>query len=449
MTTVPLLALGVHPVVAYNLALVASFVASGWTMYILAERLTGSPAAAFISGLLFGFYPYRFEHYSHFELQMTYCIPLALLMLHRMVTSGGIKNAVWLGLLAAAQLYSSMYYAVFFAFYAAIAFAVSWCLERPPVRRLVAPSIVAAVLALVLAWPLVHVYSAAKLGDRDLPAVGYYSARVSDFFRAHDRSALWGDRMLSGRQPERALFPGVMILVLGAIALVPPLGKTRLVHAAAGFTLFEISLGLNGFIYTYLYEGFGFVRGLRVPARASIFVGMALALLSGFAVRRMLAARPRWTPAIVAALTILIGIDLHPLLKLEPVWPEPPPIYGAVAGSHGVVLAEFPYGGSRRFTSNVPFMYFSLWHWADMVNGYSGHIPEGQEEFEKGILGFPDAQSLELVRSRGATHVTVNCAFYRGGCDELLKRIEGIPELHLVASGRWQGQPVQLYELRR
>ena len=83
LTTAPFLRPGVHPVIAYNLVMVLSFIASAFAMYLLAERLTGSRVGAFVAGLLFGFYPYRFEHYSHFELQMTYCMPLALLALHR------------------------------------------------------------------------------------------------------------------------------------------------------------------------------------------------------------------------------------------------------------------------------------------------------------------------------------------------------------------------------
>ncbi len=114
-----------------------------------------------------------------------------------------------------------------------------------------------------------------------------------------------------------------------------------------------------------LYEWLPFIRGLRVPARASILVGLSLAVLGGFGVRRLLASRGRWTSSIaLAAIVVAIGIDLRPILRLEPVWLEPPPIYGALSGNPSAVLVEFPLGGNPRgFTANVPFMYFSLWHW--------------------------------------------------------------------------------------
>ena len=451
LTTAPFLAVGVHPVVAYNLVMILSFIASAFAMYLLAERLTGSPAASFIAGLLFGFYPYRFEHYSHFELQMTYCMPLALLALHRFLTGARTRDAVAFGLLAAAQLYSSMYYAVFFTVYAAALVVFLYLLQRPPLRRMLGPAVIAGALAIALALPLARTYSSARLGDRDVATVTYYSATAADYLRAHPRSATWGNYTLPGRMPERALFPGVMILLLAAVALIPPLGVTRAAYAAALLVAFEMSRGFNSVFYPYLYDWLPFIRGLRVPARASILVGLTLALLAGFGVRRLLAGRSAALQrGVLAALVMAIAIDLRPLLRLEPVWLEPPPVYGAVAGSTDVVLAEFPFGGNpTRFTPNVPFMYFSLWHWAPVVNGYSGHYPPGQVDFEVGLRGFPDASAVDLLRARGATHVTINCALYRGGCEELVAAVDGLPDFRVVTSGKWQGASVRLYELRR
>jgi hypothetical protein len=457
LTTAPLLAAGLHPVIAYNVMMVASFVASAVAMYFLVERVTGSSAAAFISGLLFGFYPYRFEHYSHFELQMTYCMPLALLALHRFAESTRTRYVVAAGLLAVGQLYSSMYYAVFFVMYTAVVFACLAALMRVPIRKLVGPCAIAALLSLLLAWPLARTYRAANLGDRAADTVAFYSATPADYLRAHPRSATWGDRGLPGRQPERALFPGLMILVLAGLALVPPLGLARTVYAAGLLVAFEISRGFNGPFYGYLYDWLPFVRGLRVPARCSLLVGMTLALLAGFGVRRLLAVSPKldarrraWTAAVLGVLIVAVAFDLRPRLRLEPVWPDPPPIYGRVADNHSVVLAEFPFGGNpSRFTPNVPFMYFSLWHWATLVNGYSGHYPPGQVDFEVALKPFPEPPTLDLLRTRGTTHVSVNCAlYYRGGCDELLSAIEALPDFTLVAAGLWQGRPVRLYELK-
>jgi hypothetical protein len=451
LTTAPFLAVGMHPVVAYNLVLVLSFVASAAAMYWLAWRLTASRAAAFVAGLLFGFYPYRFEHYSHFELQMTYCMPLALVFLHRFVESARTRDALLFAALAAAQLYCSMYYAVFFTLYVGALGVALVVLMKASVRRLLVPGAIAGALAVAVALPLARTYTSAHLGDREPETVAYYSATAADYLRAHPRSATWGTRTLPGRMPERALFPGVMILLLAALALVPPIGVTRAAYAIALVVAFELSRGFNSALYPYLYEWLSFVRGLRVPARASILVAMTLALLAAFGVRRLLGARsPRLQGLALAVLVAAIAVDLRPLLRLEPVWREPPPVYEAIAGNPRVVLAEFPFGGSsRRYTPNAPYLYFSLWHWAQMLNGYSGHYPPGQVDFEVAVGSFPDERALELLRGRGATHVTITCALYGGGCDELVAAADAVPAFRIVASGQWQGAPVRLYELKR
>ena len=286
LTTAPLLVLGVHPVIAYNVVLVLSFIASAFALYLLAAYLTGTRIPAFVGGLLFGFYPYRFEHYSHFELQMTYCMPLALLALHRFAATARVRYVLIFALLAVAQLYSSMYYAVFFTIYSCALFACLCLVTRPPLRRMIGPALIAGVVALALALPLARVYSKAQLGDREVDTVTYYSATTADYLRAHPRSALWGNRGLPGRMPERALFPGVMILLLAAVGLVPRFGATRVAYAVALVVAFELSRGFNSPFYPYLYDGLAFVRGLRVPARASVLVGMTLALFAAFGVRR-------------------------------------------------------------------------------------------------------------------------------------------------------------------
>ena len=55
----------------------------------------------------------------------------------------------------------------------------------------------------------------------------------------------------------------------------------------------------------------------------------------------------------------------------------------------------------------------------------------------------------DALRARGVTHITVNCAFYRGGCDTLLPVLDRLPFLRKTAEGRWMDEPVRLYELRR
>jgi hypothetical protein len=450
LTAAPLLAAGLHPVTTYNVVLMSGFVLSGIAAALLVERLTGSSRAGFVAGIVFGFYPYHFEHYSHLELQMMQWMPLALLALHHFLEKRQPRYALAAAVCAVAQLYSSMYYGVFFSIYAVAVIGTLVATRRPPVRRLLVPAAGAALIALVLAVPLIRPYSASTKtkGERGPGEVKVFSATPSDYLRAHFRSALYGTRMLTGRQPERALFPGIVPIGLAAVGLVPPFGAVRLAYLAGLIVAFDGSLGFNGVTYPYLYDWFSPVRGLRVPARFSVLVALSLAVLAGFGVRRMLAARPAGGGRVLFMLCAIFSVaNVWPVLPLRAVWSEPPPVYGALAGSRDVVLAEFPV--PNDYVYNTPYMYFALWHWAPMINGYSGYMPKSYEAFQLGVADFPGPSALATLEARGVTHVTVNCALYRGGCDELLHRIEGIRELRKIAEGRWQGQRVRLYELAR
>jgi hypothetical protein len=140
-------------------------------------------------------------------------------------------------------------------------------------------------------------------------------------------------------------------------------------------------------------------------------------VLASFGVRRLLArCRTPTTRALaLAGMTALVLIDLRPNLELIPVWREPPPIYDVLKGqSEPVVLAEFPFEQSLPLVTNeIPFMYFSMWHWLPTVNGYSGFSPSGREALPEIVRGFPDGASIAALRMHGATHVTINCALDR------------------------------------
>jgi len=52
-----------NPVLAYNVTLLLFWALSGWAMYWVAWRVTGSRPAAFLAGMIFTLAPYRIDHY--------------------------------------------------------------------------------------------------------------------------------------------------------------------------------------------------------------------------------------------------------------------------------------------------------------------------------------------------------------------------------------------------
>jgi hypothetical protein len=303
-----------------------------------------------------------------------------------------------------------------------------------------------------LAIPLARPYLEARdaKGDRDESAVRFYSATPLDYFRPHPRSATYGGHLLADIHPERALFPGTLPLVLSAVAVIPPVGSVRLAYAVGLIAALDISLGYNGMMYQHLYAWFSPIRGMRVPARMSIVMAISLAVLSAFGVRRLLAraGTPSRQAAVFAALVVAAGVDFRPSLDLLPVWSSPPPIYDAARNTPGVVLAEFPPVHSiEAVTASVPFMYFSLWHWLPMVNGYSGFTTEAYRDFIDRLEDFPSPASIAALRARGATHVTITCALYRDGCDTIMAAMDKSGAFRLITATEWQGQPARLYQI--
>ena len=65
------------------------------------------------------------------------------------------------------------------------------------------------------------------------------------------------------------------------------------------------------------------------------------------------------------------------------------------------MIAEVPLMPDE--TRNIPFMYFSVWHWARMVNGYSGFIPKSCADFHAEMAHFPDDAGIDALRRRGVT----------------------------------------------
>jgi len=225
--------------------------------------------------------------------------------------------------------------------------------------------------------------------------------------------------------------------------MVPPLTAGGIATIVAGALTFDWSLGFRGLTYDDLYKRSVAHRGMRVPARFSVVVGAALALLGAFGAARLL--RLGRTAAarggICAALALAVLFDLRLDARLVSYPARIPPIYKSVTPE--MVLVEFP-----RY-HDVDYMYFSTRHWARLLGGYSGFIPS-DDAVEEGLRTFPSPESLDILRRRGATHLTYNCALEerQHRCPTVFAFLDGSPAVELVASGRWERNDVRLYRLK-
>ena len=187
---------------------------------------------------------------------------------------------------------------------------------------------------------------------------------------------------------ERELFPGTSTIARAAAGALPPLSTTAIAALTAGAFAFDWSLGLNGLTYDELYRSSSLYRGMRVMARFSVIVGVALVLLGAAGAARLFRRlTPRARPFACAALALLVLFDLRMDPHLAPLMPPGiPPIYSRVTPD--MVLIELPVD------PQITYMYFSTFHWASLVGGYSG-FPKHTESLMDGWKKWPDPVSLE------------------------------------------------------
>jgi hypothetical protein len=448
----PLAWAGIHPVVAYNLTLLAAFVVSGLSAYLLIRGMGWGRAAAWIAAVGFMVCPFRMNHFSHLELQMTMWMPIALLAVHRLLRDGERRFAVILAAALAAQWYSSMYYGLFLTLYAAVFGAVLACVWRAP-RRRVMYAVGGACLAACLVWPLVHVYIASTpaRGIRHADVVREFSAVPLDYLRPGVNNPAYRRFLPRVVEAERALFPGVGSLVLAGAGAWPPLTAPRAAFIIAGAVAFDGSLGLHGVLYPVLYRLAAPFRSIRVPARFAILVAVTIAVLAGAGARRVIerVRAPRGRAVLLALFTVALMVDGWPRHNRVPMWRFPPEIYAALPDT-GAVLFEFPvHAEPNRFEENLPYMYFSMWHWTPMVNGYSGFNPPSYAALLRGTSDFPAASSLDYLAQTGVTHIGVHCALWDAEvCAATVDRLQATPRVRRIAQAKWHGQVSVLYELR-
>jgi hypothetical protein len=423
----PLWALTHDLVFCYNALLFLSFFASAWTMYLLARAVTGSGAGACLAGLAWGFLPFRYAHLLHLQLQSLYFLPLAFLFLHRLMAGRRRRDAVWLGVLAALQAISSVYWGVIGAIglvagAAGLMIAIGRWRSALILRRLLLAGVVGAAVVAPVAWPYWQVQRREGF-SRNLYEAAQHAASPVSYLRVPPHNLLYGRtgvlRAPSGATgsrrdgPERELFPGLVILVLagagawrGWRADSRPLVLAMLLVAGLGFAL---SLGPDGFrwLYALFHRGvFGF-QAIRAPGRFGALTAFGLAVLAAVGLRELIRARPagagrrRVLALALPGLLVLELVNIPLPTVAAPVLSTPAGKWLAAAEGTGAVV----YLPLDADIGNTPAMLDSLQHARPIVNGYSGQRPSFYMGLVDRLNTVPSAEALWELRDLGVRFV--------------------------------------------
>ena len=455
----PFLWANISPIVVYNLLLLGGIAASGLAMFVLARHLTGATAPALVAAAIFTVAPYRIEHFMHLELQWTMWMPLTFWAFHRAIDEEAWRFGVLGGIFLWLQVLSSVYYGVFLAMTTAV-FVVSLLASAPRRARAALPGVVGGALVaavLTLPYALPYLSNARTLGPRPPEAVAAFSATPLDYLVSPPQNWLWGWTAAAGHGAERNLFPGALAIVLAAAAIGYRPRRLVFVYFAIAALSIELSFGLNGGVYSWLFEHVGALRGFRAPARFAIIACCAIAVLAGFGsnvlFRRLSAAGTGAARGAIALAFILLAIEYRNTgMILTDLAYEPPSAYTVYKAARALgagAVVELPLPALDKLPGlEVHYAFASIGHWYPLVNGYSGYYPPEYSETVRRMETFPDDRSIARLRNIGVRYLILHPHRYAGDqYAALVERMSARSELRPYGTFPAEGGNADLFLL--
>lgn len=384
------------PITAFNTLALLTFVASGWSMALLAEAVTRHRWGAWLAGALYTFAPFHvwMAYWGFAERLSIQYFPILIYALWDLSQRPRWRG-VWLGAFAfLGAFFSSHYYGLFSLTYVVIWFGVLiwqhrhdrvWC--RQLLMRMLVMAVVVATPILPFAWSLIA--PGKPVPNSDGVALSDYLVRQIEF-SATPLTLLtpaithpwWGDAVLAWyRQYSPSYWPislGFVVLILAIAGLL----WTRRTLASwwwimpaimlvLSFGPRAIWLGYNTGI-PLPYDILNFIPLVKLGQRPNHFLLLVLvhlALFAAMAIRH--AATTLTRPRIWATVVVLVAVVELFALPLTPVAPTKTVVYDAIPANSGAVLT-IPFDlddGNNMYAQ-----------WYTQRPGVTGYLPRTNPE---------------------------------------------------------------------
>ena len=421
-----------NPWVGHDLLIVAAYYLSCVFGSALARELTQSEAAAVWGGIFWGFLFYRVHHIGHLQILSFQFIPAAMLALLRFWRAPGTGRALLFVLAFVAQALVSWYLAVITVLILLVVLVFRpWheIVQWPRAKYYLPIVVVSAAVILPLARPYRAAFDDSTLADRRALVNTFGDAvRPADYFTPPDATLagrlvpknpywIWGENTLyigwvalvlavagsvSMRRDRRAVLMGVTLVAVGYVL-------------ALGFVSPRLGMSLP---LHYLARAFPMLAGLRATARFSLVLYAGVLVLSALGLSAIVANRPGWWRALattVACATFLLEVFPFTL----PVHADNP--YNVSAPDRAIadyqrsratplVVLHLPINYFREPypVSEAVYMLDSTDHWARIVNGFSGGVPQGFMERMTLLNTLPADGAVRLLFDLGVDVVAVH-----------------------------------------
>jgi hypothetical protein len=379
------------PIVSFNLLTLLAPAMAAWTAFLLARRISHSPAAAWVCGFMFGFSSYETGHLQgHLNLDTICLVPLLIhLPLRRL--AGEISAWRHIAALAAVLL---LQFGISTEVFATCCFfgAMTWLVfvlcapaaDRQPLRRLAGEVVVAALLTAVLASPYLY-YVAVGLPalPETINSPITYSANLLNFVVPTPLTWLGGEALrpvsarFSGNPAEQGAYFGLPLLAMAVLYYCQRPRRLSLALLLLTVCLVVASLGpalwWNGTVFSarlpwHFAETLPLLRS-ALPGRFVMYASLAL----GLAVSLWLAQPPNraWWRFGLAGLACL-ALAPRPITTGWIV-PPPPPVLPHGGSVVALTLPFGPGGPGMIWQAQAGFRFA-------LTAGYLGFPPPAEDE---------------------------------------------------------------------
>jgi hypothetical protein len=455
LISAPFIWAGVPVAAMYTSLIIAGCLLSCVTMFVLVRATTGLMGPALIAAALFGFFPYRFAHYSHLQMQGVFLMPLAVWLLLRALERPSVARGLPLGATVALQVLWSTYCGAYLIVGLAAASLGSWLSGRDVTRRHIATAAASVGICIVLTSPYLASYYRARdvVGVRPRAEVVHYGAKLGDYLNPNGNSRWYGDYApIHTKSEEHHLAPGVGPVVLAAIGIVAAPTTTTVIIGVGLLASVNASLGLSSFTYSLFFDYVPLLKTFRVPARFGLVAGVFLVWAAGLGLARLW----RFTAAsyVMRAGVVLLSaaaiLEALPRLDLQTTTMQLPEIYGALPTDRRVVLLELPVPGqgAEAYWVDPTYLYRQTFHQHALINGYSGFYPPWYGQLSWASSALPDDKAWAAVLKRGPEFLIVHEEHYGSErYSAVVGDLEHRPEVTFVATARTTAGESRLYRI--
>ncbi len=455
--TAPIEWISGNPILAYNAAYIGSYVLAGFGMFLLVRDLWGRTDAALLAGLAFALTPYRIAQSTHLQVLLNGWMPIGLWALHRYFATGFRRWMAAFAVVFVLQGLANGYYFYFFLIAVAVVAIVELVVPRLPRARVGGDFALAGLGIAVAILPVVLVYYGLQRDNgfsRSPDELHGLSARLVDYFTIAPGAWTWGGLLPLGAG-ERQLFHGFVAIAFAIVgvttirAMTPAWRRSVVTYLAMAIAAIWLSMGPGtGRPYGLLFRFLPGFNGLRVPARLSAVVVVALAALAGAGFAWLLARLPKRAAlaAAIACGAVIVLEGQHGIgVSDAPNWREK--TWERVAydwmrdGPPGAALELNVSSLSEFHEYSTLYQFNTLWHRHPVVNGYSGYPSRLQEMlaapaplYEPGSV----PQILRGLRAIGVRYVILHDHTFerRDDAEYLVREIEAAGD-QIAEAHRW------------